>query len=131
MIDKKENELFIKIESSLGEDDDQENLERITYNLRDDLKELDSIEKVDLIKTGEVPRGAKVGEVIMLGTLLVELAPVIGTALTHVVNTLQSWLRRNDKKKILLEIGGDKLEVTGIPDEERQRLIDVWIRRHG
>jgi hypothetical protein len=129
-IDKKENELFINIESTLGEEDDTEKLERITHNLRDDLKELDSIEKVDLTKTGEIPRGAKAGEEIILGSLLVELVPVISTALPHVVKALQSWLRRNDRHKISLEIRGDKLEVTGISDEERQRLIDAWISRH-
>jgi hypothetical protein len=57
--DKNEkNEILINIESSSKEDGDHynpEELERITYNLRDDLTELDAIEKVDLVtKEGEV-----------------------------------------------------------------------------
>ena len=69
--DKKEEnkKILINISESYKEDDDtvghydSEELERITYSLRDELSELDAIEKVDLVaKAGELPpEGSKAG----------------------------------------------------------------------
>jgi hypothetical protein len=138
--DKKGNKkILINIKSSSKEEEggvnyDSEELERTTYSLRDDLSELDAIEKVDLVtKEGVVaPEGSKAGaEVAALGSLLVTLGASAGSAIIpNVANTLQSWLSRHERRKISLEIGGDKLEVTGISDKEQQRLIDAWITRH-
>jgi hypothetical protein len=137
--DKKEKRLVINIESASKEkqndnDDDPEELERLTHNLRDDLTEVDAIEKVDLVtKEGEqAPKGSRAGgEVAALGSLLVTLGASAGTTIIpNLVNTLQSWLTRHERRKISLEIGGDKLEVTGVSDKEQQRLIDAWISRH-
>jgi hypothetical protein len=137
--DKKENQLLINIESASKEeennnDDDPEELERLTHNLRDYLTEVDAIEKVDLVtKEGEqAPKGSRAGgEVAALGSLLVTLGASAGTTIIpNLVNTLQSWITRNERRKISLEMGGDKLEVTGISDKEQQRLIDAWISRH-
>jgi hypothetical protein len=66
MIDKKENKILINIESSSKEDHyeyDPGELELATYSLRDDLSELDAIEKVDFVrKEGEqAPEGSKTG----------------------------------------------------------------------
>jgi hypothetical protein len=137
IIDKKENQIMINIESTskeVGDDDDPEELERITHNLRDDLNGLDAIEKVDLVtKEGEkAPEGSKVGgDVIAWGSLLVTLGTSAASIVVpSVANGLQSWLTRHERRKISLEIGGDKLEVTGISDKEQERLIDVWISRH-
>jgi hypothetical protein len=135
---KEENQLLIKIESAPKEeeeyDDDQEELERITHTLRDELTEVDAIEKVDLVtKEGEkAPEGSKAGaEVAALGSLLVTLgASAASSVIPNLGSTLQSWLTRHERRKISLEIGGDKLEVSGISDKEQQRLIDAWISRH-
>ena len=134
--DKKENQVFVNIESTSNEedDDDPEELERITHNLRDDLTELDTVEKVDLVtKEGEVtPKGSRAGaEVAALGSLLVTLGTTaVSSVVPNLANTLQSWLTRHERRKISLEIGGDKLEVTGVSDKEQQRLIDAWISSH-
>lgn len=137
---KKENQILVNIESIPKQEDDddnnndQEELERITHNLRDDLTELDAIEKVDLVrKEGEqAPEGSRAGgDIVTLGSLLLTLGTsAASTAVPNLVNALQSWLSRNDKRKISLEIGGDKMEVTGISDKEQQRLVDAWISRH-
>jgi hypothetical protein len=117
--DKKENMLLINIESASKEEEeeDPEVLERITHNLRDDLTEVDAIEKVDLVtKEGEVPpEGSKAGaEVAALGSLLVTFgASAASSVIPNLTSTLQSWLTRHERRKISLEIGGNKLEVTG------------------
>ena len=133
--DKKENTLLINIESTLKEDDDDpEELERITHNLRDDLTEIDAIEKVELVKKegDEAPEGSKAGgDIVTLGSMLITLGvSAASSIIPNLANTLQSWLTRNERHKISLEIGGDKLEVLGISDKEQRRLIDVWISSH-
>ena len=106
-------------------DIDQEELERNTQSLRDELNEMDSIEKIDLITREEAPKGAKPGgELVEWGSLLVTLAATVAPSLG---NMLQSWVTRHEKHKIVLEIGGDKLEVTGMSDMEQSKLIDAWI----
>jgi hypothetical protein len=133
---EKENALLIKIESTLEEDEDTEELERIAHNLRDDLNELDVVEKVELVKNEgdkrEPPKGSKAGgDMVTLGSMLVTLgASAASTIIPNLANTLQSWVTRNETHKISLEIGGDKLELTGVSDKEQQRLIDTWISHH-
>jgi hypothetical protein len=124
--------LLINIQSIPGEEDiELEELERNTQNLHDELNELDVIEKVDLITKGEAPDGSKSGVEMVVGSLLATLATSAGSALIPgIVNTLKSWLTRHEKRKITLEIGGDKLEVTGISDNEQQKLINAWLSRH-
>jgi hypothetical protein len=139
--DKKEkDQILINIESTSTEeedlDEDPENLERITHNLRDELTEIDTIEKVDLVskegEEGKAPEGSKAGaEVIALGSLLVTLGTsAVSTAVPSLSNALQSWLTRHERRKISLEVEGDKIEVTGVSDEQQQRLIESWISRH-
>jgi hypothetical protein len=133
MIDKKENQILINIESLKEDVYEPEELERITYNLRDDLTELDAIEQIDLVtKEGIAPEHSKSGsEVITLGSLLVTLGGSLASnVIPTLANTLQSWLTRHERRTISLEIGGDKLQMTGVSDKEQERLIDAWISRH-
>lgn len=137
--DKKDNQLILNIElvPKEGEDqaEDPAELERITHNLRDDLTEVDAIEKVDFIAKGRkenvAPKGSKAGgEIVALGSLLVTLGTAAGSSvIPSLVNTLQSWLTRHERHKISMEIGGDKLEVTGLSDDQQQKLIESWLGR--
>jgi hypothetical protein len=132
MIDKKENQILINIEPSKDELYEPEELERITYNLRDDLAELDLVERIDLVtKEGAVPKHSKSGTEVALGSLLVTLGgSVAGNVIPILASTLQSWLTRHERRTISLEIGGDKLQLTGVSDKDQERLIDAWINRH-
>ena len=111
-----------------GPETDAEELAELTRQLREDLMEL-SVEAVDLVRAGKAPEGAKAGDPVAWGTLLVTLA-ASGGVLTTLISALQSWLTRHERRSVTLEIGGDKLEMTGISSEGQQRLIDAWISRH-
>jgi hypothetical protein len=118
-------ELSLKI-NSMSESEDEE-LELITRRLREEILKLD-VENVDLVKAGETPKGARSGDVVALGSLLVTLA-TSGGVIPSLINTVQSWLGRTEKgHSITLEIDGDKLEVTGISSQKQQQLIDTWIK---
>ena len=78
---QEETQIFINIESASKEekhDIELEELEQLTHNLRDDLTELDSVEKIDLVtkedREEKDPDGLKhKGDVVTLGSLLVTL----------------------------------------------------------
>lgn len=112
----------------LGPEVDVEELEELTRQLRQELLELD-VEAVDLVRAGEAPERAKAGDIVTWGMLLVTLAAP-GGVLTTLINVLQAWLTHDERRSVTLEIDDDKLEVTGITSEERQRLINAWISRH-
>ena len=54
-----------------------------------------------------------------------------GGVLTTLVGMLQAWLLRQSGSKLLVEIDGDRIELTGATDEERRRALDTWLARHG
>jgi hypothetical protein len=120
--------LILNIESS--PDDDVEKLSELTQQLREEIDELD-VEKVDLIKSKEeLPKGAKAGDVVAWGSLLVTLAAsAVSVVLPALINTLQSWLTRHGRRSMTIVMGEDKLEVTGISSEEQKRLIEAWMSR--
>ena len=124
MVDKV-TELSLKINAM--QEDGNEKLELITRRLREEILRLD-VENVDLVKAGETPNGARSGDVVALGSLLVTLATSSGV-LPSLINTVQSWLgRTKGSHSITLEVGGDKLEVTGISSQTQQQLIDTWLK---
>jgi hypothetical protein len=118
--------VIIRIEQGVEE---EEELERSTHQLREELLDL-NLQSVDLVKKGDPPKGSKAGEeVVSWGSLIVGLA-TSGGVLPNLVGTVQSWLSRRENQKITLQIGGDKLEVMGISNEQQDKLIDAWINRH-
>lgn len=119
---------MLKLQFESRATDDAEDLERLTLQLNDELMALD-VEAVDLARTEKTPDKAKSPTAIDLGTLLLTLA-ASGGVITTLINVLKSWLNRHERRSITLEIGGDKLEVTGVSSEEQQKLIDAWINRH-
>ena len=67
----------------------------------------------------------------VLGSLLVTLGGSLASnVIPSLANTLQSWVTRQDRHTISLEIGGDKVQLTGVSDEQQEKLIDAWISKH-
>lgn len=109
-------------------DTDSEDLERLTRQLREELSELDV--QADLMTGGPAPANTKAGDVIEWGTLLLTLA-ASGGVITTLINAIQTWLtNRNQPAAVTVEMGGDKLQITGNPSPEQQRLIDAFLHRH-
>lgn len=108
-------------------DDDDEILEQLTHRLRSELIELD-VEKVDVVRSGEAPAGTRTGDTIPVwGQLAVSVAVV---AVPAVVSTVKSWLKRNEGRSVTVEIGTDKLQVTGASSKQQDVLIKDWLSRH-
>lgn len=111
-----------------GLEADIEELEKLTQQLRAELLELD-IDDAALVHAEEVPKDNKSGDPISWGTLLLTFA-ASGGIFTTLITLFQSWSTRHERSKVVLEIDGDKLEITGNPTDEQKRLIEVWLSRH-
>jgi len=105
-----------------------EELEQLTRTLQQDLLETD-VERVEQVRAAASKPGAK-GDPITLGALLVTLS-ASGGVLTTFITAVQSWLSHHEEKSVTLEIGGDKLTMTGVSSADQKRLIDQWLKRQG
>ena len=103
--------LILHIE--VGEDTDEEELDRLTRLLLDEIQEID-VESVELVGDEAVPEGAKTAEVVTLGALAVSVLPAVVPVL---VNYLQAWSRRGEGRtvKIKTQKGDQALEVAYDP----------------
>ena len=110
-----------------GPDDDAEEVAEATLQLRRELLDLD-IEAVDMPPAGEPPPGTRAAELVAFGVLMVTVAET--QLLPSVVAVVRSWLSRSRQRSIRLELGGDVLELTGLPSDEQRRLTDEWLRHH-
>ena len=109
-------------------DTDAEDLERLTRQLRDELSELDV--QANFVTGGPAPANTKAGDVIEWGTLLLTLA-ASGGVITTLINAIQAWLtNRNQPATVTVEMGGDKIQITGNPSSEQQRLVEAFLHRH-
>lgn len=109
-------------------DADPEDVAEAAVRLRRELLGLD-VEAVEMVGGGEPPPGTRTADLVMLGALVVTIAN--SKLLPSVVTVIQSWLSRSQQRSIKLELGGDVLELTGLPSNEQRRLTDEWVRRHG
>jgi len=108
---------------------DEEELERLARSLRAELLQLD-VDAVEPAATGPAPDGARAVEALMVGALVIRLARE-SESLASVVRTVRGWLGGDTDRRVRIELDGDVLELTGSSDEERQRIVDAWIERHG
>lgn len=122
------NNIQLTVTLNTEPDTDAEDMERLTRQLRNELSELSV--RADFVTGGSAPANTKAGDVIEWGTLLLTLA-ASGGVITTLINAIQAWLaNRNQLATITIEIGGDKLQITGNPSPEQQRLIEAFLQRH-
>jgi hypothetical protein len=107
---------------------DQEELERLTQQLRRELLELD-VETVERPKEGKPPAGAKGIELSAIGSLLVETA-TSSALLGAVVKVIQSWVAARRGRSVKIALGDDFIEVSGVSSDDQRRLIEQWIAAH-
>jgi hypothetical protein len=102
---------------------DNEELDELTRQLSDELSELDMM-LVELAQSEHLPVGAK-GTFIDIGTILVKIAEFGGIA--GLITVLGSWLSRDERRTIKLQIGENSLEVTGLSTAEADNLVQ-WFK---
>jgi hypothetical protein len=120
----------VRVTVDPGHGSDVDELASATRQVRERLQHLDAVTSVDLVRAASAGEGRKAGDLVQWGQLIIALGGA-GGALTVLVGALQSWLSRDERRTITLEVGGDKIVLTGLSESEQGRLIDAWLRRHG
>ena len=120
-------QLELSVDAGPGLDADE--LERLAGSLRTELLELD-VHAVEPATRGTAPDGTRAVEAIVVGALVVRLARS-SESLAALAHTVRSWLALRPEQRVRIELDGDVLELTGVSDDERDRLVDAWIERHG
>ena len=102
----------MNLQIDLGEDTDEEELDFLTRQLREEIEELD-VESAELVSGEAAPEGAK-GDPVTLGALAVAVLPVV---LPELIKVVQGWLKRGDNRtvKIKTQIGDRSVEVEYSP----------------
>jgi Effector Associated Constant Component 1 len=117
-------QLVVRVDA--GPDADDEELAGLALRLRDDLQQLDEA-SVELAREGTTPPGAKSGDPVEWGTLIV--SAVTSGALSAVLKTAQAWLARRRGSSLSVKIGDDELVLTGASTDEQRRVIEDWLAR--
>jgi hypothetical protein len=117
--------LTLRIDLDAGERAGDDERDEATRALRGELLELD----VDAVERPQTvtPEGARAGEALTLGTLVVTLGP---HALAAVSGVVRGWLDRRGDRSVALELDGDRIELTNTSAEEQRRLVDAFVARH-
>jgi hypothetical protein len=99
----------------------QDQLQETTFQLRDELMEL-NVESVELAKSGKTAEGAKAGDAFTLGALVIAVAPEM---VKELVKLILDWLPRDPTRiiKIRQKNGGPEYEIKG--SWKAQQLAEV------
>ncbi len=119
-------EMLVEVEGLPGAD--AGDMTRLLGSLRAELRDLD----IQSVRQPEAPApaDAKSGGLPSPDQLVVGVA-TSPDVLASVIGWIRAWLGRNRVRSAKLSIDGDTLEVTGVSSAEQQRLIDLWVSRHG
>jgi hypothetical protein len=111
-----------------GPDTDAAETAELARRLRREILDLD-VEQAEFQPSQDTAAGAKGAGLDWTHLLLTLSNP--GGALTSVIAAVQSWLGRggDQHRSVTVEIGGDKLTVTGMTSEDQKRVITAWLKR--
>ena len=110
------------------DENEPEELATATQQLRNAILETD-VHSAELVSSGEAPKGARVADPVTLGALLIAFG-ASGGVFAKLIDTINDWVGKGDKRSVTLEIAGDKLTMTGVSKVEEKQLIDDWVARH-
>ncbi|MGH6746801.1 effector-associated constant component EACC1 [Novosphingobium sp.] len=101
-------------------------LDDLTGQLRRRLLEFD-VETVGPVSRREVPAEAKPADAVIIGALVVTLAPV---ALSGVVGVVQTWLQNRPVRGVKMTIDGRSLELTNPSRADQHQLVQAFLDGH-
>ena len=105
-------------------DSDMEERADLASRLRDEIRDhgIDDVSHPG----AEPPPGSK-GGALEWAQLVVTLAGTVPS----LVMAMQGWLGRHPNAAVTLEIDGDRLTLDEASADERQRLLETFLARHG
>lgn len=121
------SELAVEVETPA--DTDAEELAQLTNRLRAELLGLD-VDAVYFVSSGEAPDSSKGIDMLAAGGLMVQFV-LRQDVLQSIIDGVRSWLGRQHARSIKLTLDGDSLELTRVSTAEQNRLVELWMMRHG
>jgi hypothetical protein len=121
------SELTVEVETPA--DTDAEELAQLTNRLRAELLGLD-VDAVYSVSSGEAPDSSKGIDMLAAGGLVVQFV-LRQDVLQSIIDGVRSWLGRQHARSIKLTLDGDSLELTRVSTAEQNRLVELWMMRHG
>jgi hypothetical protein len=115
----------VRINIDGGAQRDHEEMAALGQRLRREIQQLD-VDTVDFVREGAAPAGAK-GDPVTLASLAVTLAPVV---LKSLFDLVQGWTTRHNNASVTIEMGGDKVTLTGAPSKEQLAVIQAVVQKH-
>jgi len=116
----------MKVHIKPEREDDKNEIDSLTRNLRDDLLNL-NVEEVHLLYE-KPPPDSKALDGVAIGSMVVDF--ISGGAIKEITETVQAWIQRNENRAITIEMAdGEKIDVKGLSAKDQQRIIDAWVIR--
>jgi hypothetical protein len=112
-----------------AQDSDLDEVADLADRLCAELVDLDDVERVAPLATGEAPEGSKSAALLAAGGFLVEFLRH-PDALRGIVDSVRAWLTRQKGSSVKITLDGDTLEVTGASSAAQEQLVALWIDRH-
>jgi hypothetical protein len=93
--------------------------------LREDLLALD-VERVGPPALGPAPPGSRPAGAEAVGALAIALQPAL-PVLEALVTVVRDWIGRSGRRSVVLELGGNRMELTGVDSADQRRLAEEWL----
>jgi hypothetical protein len=120
----------ITVEFVTGPDSevDKEELERLTLSLRQEIGQLEDVDKVEQASAGPAPDGTRAGELAAIGKLIVSAVPGVEAA-AKVLDVIRIWLggRASGAPTLKMTIGGNSIEIAA-DDDQQDALVAQFIK---
>jgi hypothetical protein len=124
-------EAVVSISVSLSESGaDDERLDTLTRQMRDELRQLDVRDVRPAPAGTHPPPGSRGIDVASVGGLVVAMVGTQGLA--GVISTVLGWLGRGHgaPRNVRLELDGDVLELSAATSEQQDRLVEMFLSQH-
>jgi hypothetical protein len=115
----------IAVQIGLGPSASEDELDVLTRKLRAELEHLD-IRSADLVKSNDLPEGAKAVEWATLGAIVVQF--VSSHALGQVVGAVRGWLERGPDRQVAITVGDRSIVLSDPTKSQQQALVDLWLK---
>jgi hypothetical protein len=117
--------LQLKVHIKPEKEDDKQEIDSLSRNLRDDLSNLDQVEDVQL-SYEKPPPDSRALDGVTLGSMVIDI--VGGKAVEHITQTVQRWIERNENRTVtIVGADGQKIELKGVSGKDQGKVIDAWV----
>lgn len=120
----------VLLELQADPDSDPEEQDLAVRRLRRELLELDTAIAPTAAPPGPLPPGSKAVDPVTIGAVVLALS-ASGGVFVAIVETVKDWLARQaGRHRVTMTIDGDSIELTRASAQERQALVEAFVRRH-